>query len=86
MTDNVVYLGKDPLPQSDDNADKQINAAVRQVLLEILREFRSGQLKATLIIAIEKDGSVHWRAGGLASDFEIVAALERTKLDWLLES
>lgn len=86
MADNVVYLGKDPQPVNDDSAEQQINAALRQVFLETIRAFRSGEIKATLIIALEKDGSVTWRAGGLASDFEIVAALERTKLDWLLES
>ena len=86
MTNNVVYLGKEPRSVNDDDADKQIKAAVRQVFLEVLRQFRSGEIKATLIIALEKDGSVTWRAGGLASDFEIVAALERTKLDWLLQS
>jgi hypothetical protein len=86
LTDNVVYIGKHSQPTSDDNPAETTNAAVREAFLEALRSFRAGETRATLILSFEKDGSVTWRAGGLATDFEIIAALERTKMDWLINS
>lgn len=83
MGDNVVYIGGKHEPQKP--AEDGAHTALRGALLETVKSFRSGDIRAAAIITIEKDGSLTWRIAGHCADFEIISALERTKIDLMME-
>jgi hypothetical protein len=83
MNDNVVYLGGKHESQTRDTDGAQI--ALRGALVETIKSFRAGEIRAAAIISIEKDGSLTWRIAGNCADFEIISALERTKFDLMME-
>lgn len=80
--DNVVYLSGKKTAQKPDAPD-EAERTLRGVFLHALKACRSGNVRAAIIITVEKDG-ITWRAGGNCSDFEFIAALESTKIDWMV--
>lgn len=80
MADNVVYIGG-----RHEQAEAGDRKALRGALFEVVRSFRKGEIRAALVVTIENDGGMTWRVAGQSSDLEIIAALERTKFDLMME-
>jgi hypothetical protein len=95
MTDNVISLvhvrgdAKPELsPEHDVNAasderDAYIKEQNTEHLTTYMKAVENDEVRSLLTIAINKDGSVNWSISGLTSSFEIIAALERTKHDFM---
>jgi hypothetical protein len=93
MTDNVISLvhvrgDAKPEPTGDVNApvddrDAYIKSQNLDHLTTYIKSVEDDEVRSLLTIAINKDGSVNWSISGLTSSFEIIAALERTKYDFM---
>lgn len=84
MNDNVVYIGGKH--ETQQSAADDARKALRGALLETVRSFRSEEIRAAVIITIGTDGSLTWRIAGNCADFEAISALERTKIDLMVET
>lgn len=76
MKDNVVYLGR----QDEAEAKK----AIRFALLDTMKSFRAGDIRAVVLITMENK-SIGYRIAGECSDAELISALEFIKLKTLME-
>lgn len=83
MNDNVVYIGGRHTSQKSEADDAR--KALRGALLETVRAFRKAEFRAAVMITIDTDGSLTWRIAGNCADFEVISALERTKIDLMME-
>ena len=82
MGDNVVYLGgKGTKEQGDDEG----RVAVRGALLDTVRSFRAGEIRAVAVITMEENGAMGYRIAGECTDAEIISALEFIKFKTLIE-
>lgn len=82
MGDNVVYLGgNNTREQGDDEGRK----AVRGALLDTVKSFRAGEIRAVALITMESDGALGYRIAGECTDAEIISALEFIKFKTLFE-
>ena len=82
--DKVVYLkGSAPAPQPDD--DSESRKALRNIFLDTLKDLRAGKFRAAVIVTLEESDAVMWRIGGSFSTGDVVAALEVTKINLVME-
>lgn len=78
----VVYLnGAPPSPESERGQD---DAAMRSILVDTLKDYRAGKIRAVVVIAIEKENALHWRIGGNFSEVEIIGSLETVKTNFMM--
>lgn len=79
--DKVVYLkGSAPTAEKERGDD---DAAVRSILVETLKDYRAGKIRAVVVIAIEKENALCWRVGGNFSEAEVIGSLETMKLNFM---
>lgn len=90
MTDNVISLvksGEKRGPSVNDAAEDELKLHIKRQNEELLTDYmkmvEDGQVRSMLAISVNYDGSVNWSVAGQTSSFEIIAALERTKHDFM---
>ena len=82
MGDNVVYLGgKNTREQGADEARN----AIRGALLDTVKSFRAGEIRAVAMITMESNSALGYRIAGECTDAEIISALEFIKFKTLFE-
>jgi hypothetical protein len=95
MTDNVVPFGAgksgtftppDAETQQVDDIKAYVRAQNEDHLTTYLKGVEEGEVRSLVTIALNYDGSVNWSISGQCSSFEIIAALERTKFDFMDEN
>jgi hypothetical protein len=80
--DKVVYLkGTGPAPVDEKKAS---SSALRSTFLDALKDYRAGKCRAVVILTLEENDAISWRIGGDFSTGEIVAALEISKLQLVM--
>jgi hypothetical protein len=80
--DKVVYLkGTGPAPVDENKAS---SSALRSTFLDALKDYRAGRCRAVVILTLEENDAISWRIGGDFSPGEIVAALEISKLQLVM--
>ena len=51
----------------------------------LIKSVDTGEVKSLVSIALNRDGSIDWIVSGNSSNFELIAALESTKFDFMRE-
>jgi hypothetical protein len=83
MNGNVVFFdGRKQEEQGKDEA----RAAVRGALLDTVKSFRAGEIRAVAIITMETSDALGYRIAGECTDAEIISALEFIKFKTLVEA
>lgn len=91
MNDNVIFLGNaktDVTLKSaaqDDQILKEAKKQNQENLDELSRALADDQVRALVTISLNYDGSINWMVSGMSSSFEIIAALESTKYDFMTD-
>lgn len=83
MNGNVVYFGG---KKTEEQGEDAARAAVRGALLDIVKSFRAGEIRAVAIITMETSGALGYRIAGECADAEIISALEFIKFRTLVEA
>lgn len=88
MTDNVIPLGnvkiEDLHPQaSRDEIAETVKRHNEEHLAVYQKAVSEDEVRSLITIALNYDGSVNWSISGQCSGFEVIAALERTKVDFM---
>ena len=88
MADNVIPL--DPTKAGNFNTANEpdeMAAAIKrhneENLVSHIKAVENDEVRSLIMISLNYDGSVNWSVSGQCSSFEIIAALERTKIDFM---
>jgi hypothetical protein len=83
MNDNVVYIGG---KKSEEQGEDASRAAVRGALLDLVKSFRAGEIRAVAVITMETNQALGYRIAGECTDAEIISALEFIKFRTMVEA
>ena len=88
MADNVIPLdpskaGSFSAPKEPDDLAEEIKKHNGDNIAHHVTAIENDEVRSLIIIAMNYDGSVSWSVSGQCSSFEIIAALERSKIDFM---
>lgn len=89
MSDNVVFLESAKhgvilkAESKNDDTIEEIKRHNRENIDALSKAIDASEIRSLVSIALNYDGSINWMVSGLSSSFEIIAALESTKHDFM---
>jgi hypothetical protein len=89
MSDNVIQFESaksGTIAKSSEQMQatpEELNNYNKEHIDGLIKSVDTGAIKSLVSIALNTDGSIDWTVSGSSSNFEIIAALESTKFDFL---